>query len=61
MMVEIDVGALREHLIDLCGTAAFSGFPAAFMDLASIERMDSYELCLKADSMGVDLRRFEAD
>lgn len=58
-MAQIDVDALRDHMADLCGTAAFSGFPAALIDLAEIERMDDYELCAKAESMDVDLRRFD--
>lgn len=42
MMAEINVGALRERLVDLFGTALLNGFPTALMDLASIEHMDGY-------------------
>lgn len=58
-MAQIDVDALRDHMADLCGTAAFSGFPAALIDLAEIERMSDWSLCQKAESLGVDLREFE--
>ena len=58
-MAAIDVEALREHMKDRCGTAMFSGFPTALLDLSEIEGMDGYELCRKAESMGVDLGRFE--
>ena len=58
-MASIDVEALREHMKDRCGTAMFSGFPAAFLDLSDIEGMDGHELCRKAESMGIDLSRFE--
>lgn len=55
----IDVEALRHHLSDLAGTAVFSGFEAALLDLADIELMDGVELCRHAETLGVDLARFE--
>ena len=58
-MATIDVDALRDYLKDHFGTAMFGGFPAALLDLSDIERMSGAELCRKAESMGVDLRRFE--
>lgn len=58
-MATIDVDALREYMEDYCGTAMFGGFPAAVLDLAQVESMDGYELCQKAESMGIDLRRFQ--
>lgn len=59
--MQIDVVALREYLTDCCGTAVFGGFPAAMMDLADVESMSPLELCQKAEDLGIDLRRFEAD
>ena len=56
--ITVNVGALRDYLEDYCGCAAFSGFPAAIMDVADIERMGGHELCEKAERMGIDLRRF---
>lgn len=58
--MQIDVDALREYLLDYCGTAMFSGFPAAMLDVADIEGMSGYELCKKAEDLGIDPRRFEA-
>ncbi|HIT46202.1 MAG TPA: hypothetical protein IAC28_09045 [Candidatus Aphodovivens excrementavium] len=57
-MALIDVDALRAYLLDYCGTALFSGFPAALLDVADIERMSGKELCRKAEELGIDLRRF---
>ena len=58
-MATIDVDALRSYLENRLGTAMFNGFPAAFLDLSDIQRMSGYELCQKAEEMGVDLRQFE--
>ena len=60
MEIEIDVDALREYLLDYCGTAMFSGFPAAVLDVVDIEQADGCELCRIAERLGIDLRRFEA-
>lgn len=57
-MAIIDVDALRDYLMDYCGTAAFSGFPAALPDVADIEDMDGHELCRKAEDLGIELRKF---
>lgn len=57
-MALIDIDALRDCLLDCCGTAMFSGFTAALLDVADIERMSAEELCRKAEELGVDLRRF---
>lgn len=57
-MVDIDIDALRAYLLDYCGTAMFSGFPAAVLDVADIERASGEELCRIAERLGVDLRRF---
>ncbi len=58
-MTTIDVDALRSYMEDYAGTAMFSGFPAAFLDLSDIQHMSGYELCKKAEDLGIDLRRFE--
>lgn len=57
-MVEIDVDALRNYLLDYCGTAMFSGFPAAVLDVADVESASGEELCHMAERLGVDLSRF---
>lgn len=58
-MATIDVNRLRDYLLDDCGTAMFSGFPAAVMDVCEIENMSGYELCEKAEDLGIDLHDFE--
>lgn len=58
--MEIDVDKLRDYLIDCCGTAVLGGFPVAIADLGDIEQMDPHDLCETAESMGIDLRQFEA-
>ena len=57
-MALIDIDALRDYLLDYCGTAIFSGFPAALLDVADTERMAGEELCRKAEELSVDLRKF---
>ena len=51
-MALIDIDALRDYLLDYCGTAMFSGFPAALLDVADVERMSGEELCRKAEELG---------
>lgn len=60
MEIKVDVDALREYLLDYCGTATFSGFPVVVLDVVNIEQADGYELCQIAERLGIDLRRFEA-
>ena len=58
-MATIDVDALRDYMLDYCGSAMMSGFPAALLDVADIERADGRELCRMAERLGIDLRRFD--
>ena len=58
-MATIDVDALRDYMKDCCGSAMYGGFPAAILDLSDVERMSGVELCRMAESMGVDLLKFE--
>ncbi len=60
-MATIAVYELRAYLLDYCGTAMVSGFPAALLDVADVERASGRELCQMAERMGVDLRRFAVD
>ena len=55
-MALVDVDSLRAYLLDYCGAAAFSGFPAALLDMADIERASGQELCRIAECLGIDLR-----
>lgn len=48
-------------MTDYFGTAMFNGFPAAILDLSDVESMSGYELCQKAESLGIDLRDFEIE
>lgn len=57
--IRVDIDALRDYLLDYCGSAIFSGFPAAVLDVIDIEQVDSYELCQIAERLGIDLRKFE--
>ena len=57
-MATIDVDALRAYLLEYCGTAMMSGFPAALIDVVDIERADGIELCRIAERLGIDLRKF---
>lgn len=58
MLVDIDIDALREYLLDYCGSAMCSGFPAAVVDLGRISSASGEELCEIAEELGVDLRKF---
>ena len=58
-MATIDVDKLCDYMTDYFGTAVFNSFPAAILDLSDIESMSGYELCQKAESLGIDLRDFE--
>ena len=60
MEIRVDVDKLGDRLEDEYGTAAFSGFPAAMSDMWDIERMDGYELCQKAEKLGIDLNDFRS-
>ena len=57
-MATIDVDALRDYLLDYCGSAMMSGFPAAVLDVADIEHASGEALCRIAEGVGVDLSRF---
>ena len=54
----IDIEALRAFLTDYAGTAAFSGFPAAMLDVMEIDSLSARELCCKAERMGIDVDDF---
>ncbi len=60
-MVEIRIDELHDYMEDYYGTATFNGFPAAIMDAADVESISPYELCEKAEEMGIDLNDFTED
>lgn len=57
--IQIDIDALRDYLMDYCGSAIFSGFPTAIIDIVEIESADGHELCQIAEQLDVNLRQFE--
>ena len=61
MEYEIDISRLRRDLEDYYGTAMFSGFPMAVMDLSRVERMSGRELVELAQKNGVDLGKYIVD
>ena len=58
MEYEIDIRRLRRDLEDYYGTAMFSGFPMAVMDVSRVERMSAQELVELAQKNGIDLRKY---
>ena len=58
MEYEIDIDRLRRDLEDYYGTAMFSGFPMAVMDLSEIKRLSPQELVRLAEKNGIDLRKY---
>ena len=61
MGITVDVDALRDYLQDYAGSAAFSGFPGAMVDVIDADSLDARSLCRKAERMGLDLRDFAVD
>ena len=57
--MEIDVSKLRDDLENYYGTAAFSGFPAALIDLAQVESASPQELVELSRRAGLELRDYE--
>ena len=58
MNYQIDTNRLRRDLMDYYGTAMFSGFPMAVVDLSRIERASDEELIEIAQKNGVDLSEY---
>ena len=61
MKIEVDVGQLRERLLERAGSAAGEGFPAAMLDVVDIEDAPPQELLARAEREGLDLREFAVD
>ena len=61
MEYEIDISRLRRDMLDYYGTAMFSGFPMAVMDVSRVERMSDQELVELAQKNGIDLRKYIRD
>ena len=54
----IDVEGLRKNLKDYYGTAMFSGFSMAMMDLTRVERASDEEVINMAKEKGIDIRKY---
>lgn len=61
MKIEVDVGQLRESLLDRAGSAAGVDFPAAMLDVVDIEDESPQELLARAEREGLDLCAFAVD
>ena len=53
-----DYDRLRSDLMDLYGTAMFSGFPMAVIELGKVERASESELILIAQKEHYDLQKY---
>lgn len=61
MKIEVDVGQLRESLLDRAGSAVGVGFPAAMLDVIDIEDESPQELLVRAERESLNLRDFAVD
>ncbi len=59
--MDIDYEKLRKDLIDYFGSAMFSGFPMAVVDLSDVERASNDELIKIAKKNGFDLSKYLID
>ena len=57
----LNLTKLRQALIDYYGTAAFSGMPAAMMDVFDVENASPEELVELARRAGLNLRDYEEE
>ena len=57
----IDISRLKRDLIDYYGTASFSGFPVAMMDVIDVESASFEELLEFANKAGFDIRKYYID
>lgn len=58
--MDIDISRLRSDLEDYYGSAAFSGFPAALIELSQVESASPQELVELSQRAGLDLNDYEA-
>lgn len=54
-----DYKKLRKDLIDYFGTAAFSGFPAAMMDVYDVEKASNEKLLEYAKQAGFNMSKYK--
>ena len=58
--MDIDISKLRSDLEDYYGSAMFSGFPAAVVELTQVENASPQELVELSRRAGLDLNDYEA-
>lgn len=58
---DFDGVSLKQDLLDYYGTAAFNGYPAAMMDVFSVERMDSNQLWERAVKNGFSMDKYTSN
>ena len=56
--MSFDIDKLREVLTDYYGTAAFSGMPAAMMEVFDIQNESDLQLLKRAEENGIDLSKY---
>ena len=61
MNITVDADALRGYMRDYAGSAAFSGFPGALVDVIAADSLDGRDLLRAAERMGIDLRDFAVE
>lgn len=55
----MDYKKLKKDIKDYYGTAMFSGFPMAMMNLSDIEKMTNEELIREAKKIGLKLGKYK--
>lgn len=55
----MDLERLRKDIIDYYGTAMFSGFSMAMMNVSDVERMTEDKLVKTAKKLGFDLSKYK--
>lgn len=55
----MDYKKIRKDIIDYYGTAMFSGFPMAMMDISDVKRMTNEELLREAKRIGLKLVKYK--
>ena len=60
-MAKYNTRKLRRDLMDKYGTAMYSGFPMAVIDLSDIESMSDEELLEYAQNQGIDIEKYNEE
>lgn len=60
-MAKYNTRKLKRDLMDKYGTAMYSGFPMAVIDLSDIESMSDEELLEYAQNQGIDIEKYNEE